>query len=225
MDKNKPTNELLLSLTLSAMLTSAFISTAPDGMISAAAIPAAPAQAIAHALDGLKGFGGPGADIAPPGDAPAPAATHEAEPRSPLNKIQLERILAAINQRGTEENLKPTLAELLGLAKSGNDSPVGYAGIAISKNDVVCGFAKLDDGRGYILDKGVLNKDGIILHIDADLKLIAAAPKNGAPAPSRAEAEETLRQLLTLWAAYADARLGTNVSKAGGEQGPAGTRP
>lgn len=201
----------MISFAISIMLTSAFLSTAPEGMISAGAGPTAPGQAISDVLNGLRNSGWHGAadlSVTTPASIPVSAAAYgdTTPPSAPITEVQLRKVLNIMTQSGTEASLIPSVAKSLGLGKNGEK--VRIRQLAISDDKAIqYGFALLKDGSGYILDKGPRIGNRINIHLDENLKIVSAAVINSAGEFARlspAEAEARLREVLATWAEYAE---------------------
>lgn len=211
MNDNLPTDTPLLSLAISLMLTSAFLSTAPEGIIPAAAGPTAPSQAIARALDRLQASGWHGAaELPAPASASIPtsaAANDDAtQLPPPITEAQLQKVLAILAQRGLENNLKAKYAVPLRLSKNGEKVRIRQLGIE-DENAIQYAIALLKDGRGYVLDKGPRVGNRVGFHLDANFKVVTAISITSADeitTLSAAEAEARLREVLATWAEYSD---------------------
>ena len=193
------------------MLTSAFLSTAPEGIISAATGPTAPGQAIANALSSLQASGWHGtADLTVPTPASVPvsAVAHDktTPPPPPITETQLRKVLNILVQTGTESWLKSNYAESLKLRKNGEK--VWTRQLAIEDDNAVqYGFSLLKDGSGYVLDKGPRIGNRVAFHLDPNLKIVTAISTNSLDefiVLSPTEAEARLREVLAIWAEYAD---------------------
>lgn len=211
MNDDLPADTPLLSFAISLMLTSAFLSTAPEGIIPAAAGPAAPGQAIARALDGLQASGWHGAaelTAQVPASIPASAAANnDATPLPPtITEAQLKKVLDILAQKGTEGSLKTKYAVPLRLSKNGEKVRARQLAF-VYENAIQYGLSLLKDGRGYVLDKGPRGGNRVGLHLDANFKVITAIEVTSADeitTLSAAEAEARLREILAIWAEYSD---------------------
>lgn len=211
MDNNRPTNDRLISFAISMMLTSAFLSTAPEGIISASAGPAAPGQAITNALNGLQASGWHGASelaIPVPVNMPLSATTGKKETPlpAPITEAQLRKVLIDLSRTGAEVAINPLYATHLGLSKDGNYVQIRQLALE-DDNAIQYGFALLKDGSGYYLDKGPRGGNRVAFHLDENMRIVTAIAINSAkevtPLPLP-DAESKLREVLATWAEYAD---------------------
>ena len=211
MNDNRPANNRLISFTISAMLTSAFLATAPEGIVSAAAGPTAPSQAMTNVLNGLQASGWhdvAGLTATTPASVPVSVAAHgePTPPQSPITGAQLLKVFNILMQTGTEASLVQRIAESLGLSKNGKQVLMRQLAIE-DDNAVQYGFALLKDGRGYMLDKGPRDGNRIAFHLNGNLKIITAIAESSAreiTILSPADAEARLREVMAVWAEYAD---------------------
>lgn len=200
------THEHLRSFALSAMLTSAVLATAPEGLIAASAGPNMQAV-FAH----IQGSGFPGTAAMPSPAAvntPHSVAVNTAvQPAAPISEQQLRIINKDLEARNKYATLSPEQAGPLGLTKNGE--PLTLLFRATHATDGIRhAFFRLDGNAGYIV--GQRTEKGMTLcRVDAKLNLVLAvtypAGQPGVhvvtPLP---EAAKILHYELSAWAGFAD---------------------
>ena len=125
----------------------------------------------------------------------------------PITEAQLRKVLNNLVQTGTEGSIRPIIAKALGLSKNG--LKVWARQLAVEDEiPIQYGFAQLKNGSGYMLDKGPRNGDRIYFRLYSNLKIVTAVAMDSAnefTTLSPADAEAQLREVLAVWAEYADA--------------------
>lgn len=213
------THQRLISFAFSAMLTSAFLATAPEGMIAAGAGPNI--QAIFTQMQ-TSGF--PGAtSLSMPASVTIPtsaaANVPAAQPAAPLSNEQLQKIRRDVEERNKRFAVDPTATHLLGLTKKG-DSLTLLARALKDRQGVTHSFYLLDGNAGYLVVRST--HEGIACLVDKNLNLLAAVKKpadgsgfNVLPLP---EAAPILHAELLEWAKIADQVIGAKPKVAAASQ-------
>jgi len=203
----------LLSFVVSAMLTSAFLATAPEGIIHAGTVPI-PAQAMSTLLSNVQGSGWHGTStmmVAVPSATPnAVAVNVPPAPASPLRDAQLIKIISAVDKSEDVRALSPAMAVLLGLPTNPQNTFKFHFFVTPEGTSHV--FARLNASNDYLVYSRT-GSVGTFMHVDAGLQLYAAATETVGVAgatlkvlPVR-EAAKQLDQELAAWANYADNTL------------------
>ena len=198
----------LISFVVSAMITSAFLATAPDGLISAGAGPQ-----MSTILAQVRGAGwhGTSAHMTPISVAEphTTAVNMPVKPASPLSKEQLEKILKNLEERNKQTSISSEISEILGLTKNGEVLTIQARAFKDSQG-VMHGFFRLNGNDGYLMSQRTEAK-ATIFHLDPNLKPITAISNMpGQPKMSMIplpEVEGTLNTELRYWANIADTLL------------------
>ncbi|MDP3543043.1 MAG: hypothetical protein Q8T11_11315 [Elusimicrobiota bacterium] len=204
------THERLLSFAFSAMLTSAFLATAPEGMMTASAGPNI--QAIFTQIQ-VSGFPG-AASLSKPASVTIPASAAvdapATQPAPPLSMEQLQKIRRNLEERNKRFTVDPTVSYLLGLTKKG-DSLILLGRALKDSQGVTHSIYLLEGNKGYIVTLTMEDKSGVICRVDKDLKLMTAVKKpadgSGFQVLPLPEAAKTLHAELSTWAIIADTFL------------------
>jgi hypothetical protein len=196
------THETLTSFAVSAMLTSAFLASAPNGMIAAGAGPQP--QSIMNALNGLHASGWTGtqdlmapSDVAMPQSAAAvPAASAPAVTLTPERKVKLAKLMETY---GVTMELNAAVTLALGLTH-GNEV-LTLRELGSRKTHF---YTPLPDGGLLLIYLAPQAHD---YRVDANLNLIGGVIKDIDVAPiiiPTEEAERNVQIELEYWAALAD---------------------
>jgi len=212
MNVNRMHNHLI-SFIISAMITSAFLATAPDGIISAGAGPQMPAQLIPTVLAQVRGTGWHGtATQTIPISVAAPHTTEvnmPTQPTAPLSGEQLQKILKNLEERNKLAAVDRVITDSLGLTKNGEVLTLQYRALKDSQG-IMHAFVLLNGNMGYLVSQRKGN-ESIIFHLDPTLKpVITIAGTYGQPKFSAVplpDVEGTLQAELRYWANIADTML------------------
>jgi hypothetical protein len=163
------TSSTLMSLTVSAMLTSAVLATAPGAYTAAAAGPQP--RALLNALAGLRAAAWPGAQAfslpkppaAVPADAIVPTPTQASKPDSRiLSPSEMVTMMQLDVQYGKQIALTPSLTETLGLTTGSEVLTVRQVSMTYPKDpsetDIEHFFMPLDGGD-FLFMRTVLYPD------------------------------------------------------------------
>lgn len=197
----------LVSLAVSAMLTASFLATAPGTTISAAAGPQ-PA-AMAGALEALRAAGWQGvkgmsipAPVASPTVVSAPPA--EVTEKPSLSDAQLEALSRLLVKYGLPGEVKPNVANALGLTKPGESLPMRELNTTVEKK--LHAYHVIDGG--YLLYAIYLGQESHIFRVNSKQELVASikiTPPITTPVVIPvADAQKELKDELTYWAGVAD---------------------
>ena len=194
----------LVSLTISTMLTSAFLATAPDAFVSAgagpqgAAIQNALGSAGAAGWNGIKNINLP---IPPATPASATGATAHVKP---ITDAQFQKILADLRVNGKDHPILSEVTTLLGITHKGETLTVRQDAFRDAGQSLHT-FMKLSDGN-YLF--ALRNTQAVhIYHVGNDLVLISAlinAANDGITILPNKDAQEGLNAELAFFAGVAD---------------------
>lgn len=215
------THERLISFAYSAMLTSAFLATAPAGIIVAGAGPNIQAIFMQMQASGFPGAASLSMPASVTGPSSAAVNVPAAQTVAPLSMEQLQRIRKNLEERNKRFEVDLTATYLLGLTKKG-DSLTLLTRALKDRQGVTHSIYMLDGNSGYLVVLTMADKSGVICRVDKDLNLLAAVkkPSNGSdfhvlPLP---EAATILRAELSTWAVIADTVLGEKPKAASATQ-------
>lgn len=202
----RPTHESLLSLAVSAMITSAFLATAPAPIVTAAAGPQ-PA-AILGAVQALKSEGWHGMQaveipsaVSVPAPALAPAAHPPIAPAQSLSDDQLKKLLVDTVANGSDAVVKAPIAGPLGIGPAGQAVKVhadAFGGIGTETH----AFAAIPAQTGYVLWHRMPDGNRVDYYrLDDKLALVDAVTltAQGVAHVSPTDAQKTLDAEWTFW--------------------------
>lgn len=160
----------LISFAVSAMLTSAFLSTAPSSFITAGAGPQP--MAILNAIRAEGWHGAQGVELPTPAAEPASAAPLASVPAKPLSEEQLQKICKWIADHGSVSTDIKKLTDALGLTK--NDEKLTLPGMSThDAENVIYIIQILNDGKGYVV-ADVNHELFHVYWVDKNLDLVSA---------------------------------------------------
>ena len=205
MDMNR-THEALMSLAVSAMLTSAFLASAPSGTNLASAGPQS--QAIMNALSSLRASDWAGAQ-----EITVPTAVTELQSADPAHAASASKTILTADQQkillnlrdahGHDVALSSAVTAALGISKGAEVLTLRQLTINAHPNLHV--YIPLPDG-GFMLSF-VDDVAASSYRLDANFKLLAAVSKKTGEAPiviPMPDAERNAQTELAYWAAVAD---------------------
>jgi hypothetical protein len=192
----------LVSLTISTMLTSAFLATAPDNVVSAAAGPAAAIQNILGGA-GAAGFSGMKniAAIVPPATPPSSGNSTRVRP---ISDAQFQKILIDARANGKDIPTSTDVTTAFGLSHKGETLTLRHDGFrdAAQKHH---GITILPNGNYFFALKET--ETSHVYYVDKNLFLIAAlinSVKDGITILPNKDAQEGLNAELAYFAMVAD---------------------
>ena len=194
------THATLTSFAVSAMLTSSFFTTAPNGLTAAAAGPQ-PSVVVDAALNGIRaaGWAKTSNDTGPVAIA-TPQASNPITTASPpiITTAELEKLQKALTIYGHDFDIGPSLMTALGIKTS------NLRQLSIRKpNTPSRAFFPLPDGGVLLaLVDTTMAKD---YRLDANFKLVSAVIMiDGKPSGTPPDAEKVAQAELAYWAQVAD---------------------
>jgi hypothetical protein len=199
-------HETLTSLAVSAMLTSAFLAPAPNGISAAAAGPQP--QIIMNALSGLRASGWAGTqEIIDPAAVGAPqsaaSASADSTPKSILTAEQQKKLTTLMASFGHDVTLMQIITHALGLTKG--SETLTPRQLSVNGHPDIHTYIPLSDGGFLIMLAGI--DTAWSYRLDAGFTLIAAVSKNTGQAPTVfpiPDAERNVQTEIIYWAGVAD---------------------
>lgn len=199
------------SLAVSAMLTSAFLATAPEGFMAAAAGPMGATQALQSAMSGLRANDWHGTRGLTVPTVVATAQTTEIPTppppaAAPLTKGQIQTLNRILDSKNKDYVMFTAYSRLLGLTK-GDETVDVRAMSAKDANNIRHNFGRILNGTGYILTREQSTDEMHMYWVSPDFKLIAAIDKskaNGLTVLAAPVAELEIKEDLVNWAKLAD---------------------